>query len=80
MKEVPYSKLCIAIRKHIGYSQTKMAKTLNMSRSSYLKLEKGHKKLYLEDSKIVCDLVGITLEQLLEGKEVKTETLITLTK
>jgi transcriptional regulator with XRE-family HTH domain len=51
-----------------GWSQLETAKTLKMSRPSYVALEKGTKELSLSEADGVARLFGITIEQLLKAQ------------
>jgi len=68
-----YYKLCKALRKYNGFNQSEMARLTGMSRASYISLEKGTKKFYLDEAESFSKATGVTLEELSAGKAIKKE-------
>ena len=58
------------LREKNGLSQEYMARELKMSRPSYALVESGKKEPTLSQAKILAELLGITLDSLIEGKPV----------
>jgi transcriptional regulator with XRE-family HTH domain len=56
------------LRKKTNYSQEYISKKLGISRPTYIQIEKGERELSLKESKILCDLYGISFENLISGK------------
>jgi transcriptional regulator with XRE-family HTH domain len=61
------SELLKLLREKKGFSQEEVAGQLELSRPSYVLVEKGQKDLTLSQAKIVSDLYGITLDSLIKG-------------
>lgn len=61
------SELLKLLREKKGFSQEEVARQLELSRPSYVLIEKGEKDLTLSQAKIVSDLYGITLDSLIKG-------------
>jgi transcriptional regulator with XRE-family HTH domain len=55
------------LREKKGLSQEEVAGHVNLSRPSYVLIEKGEKDLTLSQAKIISDLYGITLDSLIKG-------------
>ena len=55
------------LREKKGLSQEDVAGRLEVSRPTYLLMEKGEKDLTLSQAKIVADIYGITLDSLIKG-------------
>ena len=59
-----------SLREKKGLSQEYMARELKMSRPSYALVENGEKELTIKQAKMLSELLGITLESLIDGKPV----------
>lgn len=55
------------LRKRKDYSQEEVAESIKVSRPTYIAIEKGTKRLTLEEAKAITKLFDITLEELLRG-------------
>jgi DNA-binding XRE family transcriptional regulator/uncharacterized phage-associated protein len=62
-----YGSFIQQLRSHKKLSQEEVAKVLEISRPSYIAIEKGTKHLTLEEAKAITKLFDITLEELLRG-------------
>ena len=60
-----YASLIKYLREEKGLSQEVVAKQSNMSRASYVAVEKGTKELTLKEAEAVTKLFGITIDELL---------------
>lgn len=58
-----------ALRVEAGISQENIAKHLGMARATYTKLEAGQKSPTLEQLLVLCDLFQVTMERLIDKKE-----------
>ncbi len=56
------------LRVNHGYSQEEICKKMKISRPSYDAMEKGKKEPTLSDIRVLADIYGITLSELMEGK------------
>ncbi len=63
-----YAAFIKRLREERGWSQLEVAKAINMSRPSYVSLEKGTKELSLAEADAVARVFGITIEQLLKAQ------------
>ena len=50
-----------------GFSQLEIAKKLGVSRTSYIAIEQGKRKLSLAEAQKIADIFGITLEEIESG-------------
>ena len=64
-----FSSRLTTLRVKAGRSQEDIAKHLGMSRATYTKLEAGQKSPTLEQLLAICDLFQITIEHLIDTKE-----------
>lgn len=62
-----YAQFIKAQREQHGFTYDEMAKRAEMSRSSYFALERGDKKLTLEEAVRIAGIFGISVEYLLAG-------------
>jgi transcriptional regulator with XRE-family HTH domain len=62
-----YAKFIKAQREQLGLTYDEMAGMAKMSRSSYFSLERGDKKLSLEEAVRISKIFGVTVEELLTG-------------
>ncbi|MEK7607731.1 MAG: helix-turn-helix domain-containing protein [Patescibacteria group bacterium] len=58
-----YSQFIKALRKERGFSQSFMAEKLNISRPSYIGIERGSRKITLEEAEKLKDFFGISIEE-----------------
>ncbi len=58
-----YSQFIKALRKERGFSQSFMAEKLNISRPSYIGIERGSREITLEEAEKLKDLFGISIEE-----------------
>src|SRR3989344_1819798 len=58
-----YSQFIKALRKERGFSQSFMAGKLNISRPSYIGIERGSREITLEEAEKLKDLFGISIEE-----------------
>jgi transcriptional regulator with XRE-family HTH domain len=61
------------LRQKRGFSQSYMAKELNISRPTYIQIEKGVKDLNTSEIKKCADIFGISPETLMKGGDVSFE-------
>ncbi len=66
MKKTSYAHLIKFLRDERNLAQVQVAKHTNMSRASYVAVEKGTKELTLAEASSLTKLFGITLDALLE--------------
>lgn len=59
-----YTPFIKSLRTQRGISQVAVAKKLSLSRQSYISLEKGSRELTLPEAEKLCDLYGISIEEL----------------
>lgn len=64
-----FSKKLIQLRKEKGFSQEKLADALNVSKQSVYKWERGVNKPDTENLKNISELFNLTVDQLLNNKE-----------
>ncbi len=67
------------LRNQFGYSQEQIAQELDVSRPTYLLIEKGDRELTISEAQKLAALFGMSLEDLLQGQNPK-EILINLPK
>lgn len=60
-----YAPLIKNLRTQRGFSQAIVAEKLALSRQSYMAIERGTRELSLPEAERVCDLYGISIEELL---------------
>lgn len=58
-----YSQFIKALRKGRGFSQSLMAEKLNISRPSYIGIERGSREITLDEAEKLKDLFGISIEE-----------------
>ncbi|MEK7184888.1 MAG: helix-turn-helix domain-containing protein [Patescibacteria group bacterium] len=58
-----YSQFIKALRKERGFLQSFMAEKLNISRPSYIGIERGSREITLEEAEKLKDLFGISIEE-----------------
>jgi transcriptional regulator with XRE-family HTH domain len=58
-----YSQFIKALRKERGFSQSFMAEKLDISRPSYIGIERGSREITLEEAEKLKDLLGISIEE-----------------
>lgn len=61
------------LRKKGGFLQSVMAKKLSISRQSYMAVERGARELTLNEAEKLCNIFGITVEELANAVEPKYE-------
>ncbi|NQU82455.1 MAG: DUF4065 domain-containing protein [Parcubacteria group bacterium] len=59
------------LREKAGMSQAYMAKTLEMSRPTYIQLEKGVRELTISEAEKLASIFGLSLDKFLAGKSPK---------
>ncbi len=64
----PYAKLVTQLREDRGLTQTLVAETAGMSRSSYIALEKGEKEPSFTQATKLAGLFGVPVDQLMTGQ------------
>ncbi len=57
------------LRKKYGYSQQHIAGQLDISRPTYIQIEKGERELTISEAKKLAGIFGLSLEKFLVGKE-----------
>ena len=62
-----YAPLIKSLRIQRGFSQAVVAEKLALSRQSYMAIERGTRELSLPEAERVCDLYGISIEELLSA-------------
>ncbi|KKW40065.1 MAG: Transcriptional regulator, XRE family, partial [Parcubacteria group bacterium GW2011_GWA1_54_9] len=62
-----YASLIKTLRVERGLSQSAVAEKLDLSRQSYMAIERGTRELSLPEAERVCDLYGISIEELLSA-------------
>src|SRR3989344_8535064 len=62
-----YASLIKSLRIQRGFSQAIVAEKLILSRQSYMAIERGTRELSLPEAERVCDLYGISIEELLSA-------------
>ena len=60
------------LRKHVGFSQEYMAQKLNVSQSTYNRMEKNPKKISIEDVEKICEALQLDLNALLQKDNIST--------
>lgn len=68
-----YAQFIKSLRLKKGLSQLFVAEKLGLSRPSYMSIERGISELKLEDAAKICDLFGISIEELFKTTEPKYE-------
>ena len=63
-----YKKLKILREQH-GFSQEYIADKLNISRPTYIQIEKGERELTVSEARMLADIFGMSLENFLNGRE-----------
>jgi len=63
-----YASFIKHLRENRGLSQAEVAEHINMSRPSYVALEKGTKELTLAEAEALVQLFGITIDELLRTR------------
>lgn len=56
------------LRHHYGYTQEYVAKELNVSRPTYIQIEKGERELTISEAQKLSVLYGLSLDDFLAGK------------
>lgn len=56
-----------SLRKEKGFSQAEIAEKLNISRTSYIDVEKGKKELSVSELEKLASIFGLSIEQILSG-------------
>lgn len=64
----PYAALIKRLRERLNLSQVEVASRLNLSRSTYLSVEKGTKELSLSEAEALSRLFGVTIDELLQNR------------
>lgn len=59
------------LREKAGMSQAQLARTLEMSRPTYIQLEKGKRELTISEAEKLASIFGLSLEKFLAGKSPK---------
>lgn len=67
-----YASLIKNLRERHNLSQVEVAGRINISRSSYLAVEKGTKELSLSEAESLARLFGITIDELLQSRVANT--------
>ena len=62
-----YASLIKSLRIQRGFSQAVVAEKLALSRQSYMAIERGTRELSLPEAEKVCELYGISIEELLSA-------------
>lgn len=62
-----YAPLIKSLRIQRGFSQAIVAEKLALSRQSYMAIERGSRELSLPEAEKVCELYGISIEELLSA-------------
>lgn len=62
-----YAPLIKSLRVQRGFSQAAVAEKLALSRQSYMAIERGTRELSLPEAEMVCDVYGISVEELLSA-------------
>ena len=57
------------LRKKHDISQEFLAKKINVSRPTYMQIEKGSRKMLVEEAQKLARFFGLSLEEFLEGKD-----------
>lgn len=63
----------VQLRENLGLSQSEIAQRIGISRSSYIKLEKGEYDLKISEASKLTDIFGISLEEVESGQYVDYE-------
>lgn len=56
-----------SLRKEKGFSQAEIAEKLNISRTSYIDVEKGKRELSVSELERLASIFGLSIEQILSG-------------
>jgi transcriptional regulator with XRE-family HTH domain len=64
------------LRKKYGYSQQYLAEQLDISRPTYIQIEKGERELTISEAKKLAGIFGLSLENFLAGKKEKDVSII----
>lgn len=62
-----YAPLIKSLRVQRGFSQVVVAEKLALSRQSYMAIERGTRELSLPEAERICDVYGISVEELLSA-------------
>ncbi len=62
-----YALLIKSLRAQRGFSQAIVAEKLALSRQSYMAVERGTRELSLPEAERICDLYGVSVEELLSA-------------
>ncbi|HEY4520399.1 MAG TPA: type II toxin-antitoxin system antitoxin SocA domain-containing protein [Candidatus Paceibacterota bacterium] len=68
-----YASLITSLRKKNRFSQVYIAKKLGLSRQSYMAIEHGDREITLDEAEQICDIFGLTMEDLAKAVEPKYE-------
>src|SRR3990167_6772567 len=68
-----YAPLITSLRKKNRFSQVYIAKKLGLSRQSYMAIEHGDREITLDEAEQICDIFGLTMEDLAKAVEPKYE-------
>lgn len=63
-------------RMELGFSLEEIAKETGLSSSVLNDVEKGHEELSYEHAELLCDFLGLSVEELLDTRERELESLI----
>ncbi len=64
-----YTLLLKKMRTRLGFSQDFVAKKIGVSRPTYIQIENAKTEMTLSQAEIISDLFGISLQDLMQGKE-----------
>ena len=64
------------LRKKQGFSQEYLAKQINLSRPTYVQIEKGERELTISEARKLAQIFNLSLEDFLAGKKEKKVTIL----
>jgi transcriptional regulator with XRE-family HTH domain len=73
----PLSKIIRSLREKHDLSQAAVAMQLDLSRPTYVQIEKGERELSLADAQKIAELYGLSLSDLIAGRE-EAEPVVTI--